>query len=176
MSLVARFFGSNPAGSRAEAVRESKDILSFINLSAKSQTMASSLGVLDRKRLELGRALATRPKIILLDEIMGGLNPTEVQAAMSLVREIRDAGVTVVFVEHVMKAVMGISDRVVVLRSGAKLFEGKAAEAACDPGVVECSPGRRPPCLRSIISARITAISRCFGICAWRCIWARSWP
>jgi branched-chain amino acid transport system ATP-binding protein len=141
--LVARYFGSAPARTRHDAFREAEEILDFIQLSSKRDVLSSSLGVLDRKRLELGRALATRPRVLLLDEIMGGLNPTEVLSAMALVRSVRDSGVAVIFVEHVMRAVLGISDRVVVLYTGSKLFEGAPSEAVNDARVIECYLGVR---------------------------------
>jgi branched-chain amino acid transport system ATP-binding protein len=140
---VARYFGSAPARTRQEALREADKILDFIQLSPKRGVVSSRLGVLDRKRLELGRALATKPRVLLLDEIMGGLNPTEVLSAMTLVRRVRDSGVAVVFVEHVMKAVLGISDRVIVLHTGSKLFQGTPSEAVNDARVIECYLGVR---------------------------------
>jgi len=105
---------------------------------------AASLTLVDRKRLELARALATRPKLLLLDELLAGLNPSEVVAAVDLVRRIRDSGITIVLVEHLVKAVFGISDRVVVLNAGEKIAEGSPTAVAADARVVDAYLGTAP--------------------------------
>jgi branched-chain amino acid transport system ATP-binding protein len=94
------------------------------------------LTLVDRKRLELARALATRPKLLLLDELLAGLNPSEVVGAMDLVRRIRDSGVTIVMVEHLVKAVFGVSDRVAVLSAGELICEGIPESVAQDARVI----------------------------------------
>ena len=88
------------------------------------------------KRLEIARALATEPQVLCLDEVMGGLNPSEIAEAMTLVRAIRDSGVTVLMIEHHVHAVMGVSDRVLVLNFGRRIAEGKPADVVKDPGVI----------------------------------------
>jgi branched-chain amino acid transport system ATP-binding protein len=98
-----------------EAKEEVVEIVNFVGLGNKIEVIASQLTMADRKRLELARALAAHPQLLLLDELMAGLNPAETEVSMNLVRKIRDSGVTVVMVEHIMKAVLGISDRVMVL-------------------------------------------------------------
>jgi branched-chain amino acid transport system ATP-binding protein len=103
---------------------------------------AGSLTTIDQRRLEVARALATEPKLLLLDETMAGLNPTEVDEAMRLIVRLRDQGLTVVVVEHVMRAVMSLSDRIVVLNQGAKITEGIPQEIASDPRVIQAYLGK----------------------------------
>ena len=98
---------------------------------------------MDQKRLELAKALATGPRLVLLDEPMGGLNATEVDLASELVRQIRASGVTVVLVEHVMKAIMRISDRVVVMNQGEKIAEGRPERVVEEPAVLAAYFGKR---------------------------------
>ncbi len=138
---LGRVYGSQPAESITQAEREADEVLDFIGLTSKRSLLSGSLPLLDRKRLELGKALATRPKVLLLDEILGGLNPAEVDAAMRLVKAIRDSGVTLIVVEHVMKAIMGISDRVVVLNTGKKIAEGPPQQVVLDKNVIEAYLG-----------------------------------
>ena len=126
--------------SRTPSVREataaSADVLALVGLAERRATLASSLTPGDQKRLELARALATRPSLLMLDELMAGLTPTELGAAMDLLGRIRGLGVTVVLVEHVMQVVMQISDRVIVLHLGEKIAEGPPAAVAADTRVV----------------------------------------
>jgi branched-chain amino acid transport system ATP-binding protein len=138
---LGRVYGSQPAKSIEQAEIEADEILGFIGLDSKRSVVSGRLPLLDRKRLELGKALATRPKVLLLDEILGGLTPAEVDAAMKLILAIRDSGLTLIVVEHVMKAIMGISDRVIVLNSGAKIAEGPPKEVVHDKNVIEAYLG-----------------------------------
>ena len=106
------------------------EVLELTGLSDKRHSLARSLTLEDRKRLEVARALATNPELLLLDEVMAGLTPKEIESALELVRRIRKAGITVIVVDHVMKAVMPISDRVIVLEHGEKIAEGSPADVS----------------------------------------------
>jgi branched-chain amino acid transport system ATP-binding protein len=97
--------------------------------------------VIDRKRLEIARALATRPKLLLLDEVFAGLNPKEIEEALRLIMLIKEQGITLMVVEHVIKVILGVSNRVIVLSSGNKIFEGSPQEAVNDQKVIEAYLG-----------------------------------
>lgn len=142
--MVGRSFGKDPAHGIKEAKREAGDILKFVGLEEKQQVPASALNLIERKRLELARALATRPQLLLLDEIMGGLNPMEIKMAVGLIRQINRSGVTMVIVEHVMKALLGISERVVVLDAGKKIAEGSPKEIVQNQDVIKAYFGKNP--------------------------------
>ena len=117
--------------------------LTRVGLAGRANERASQLTLMDQKRLELAKALATGPRLLLLDEPMGGLNATEVDTASDLVRLIRESGVTVVLVEHVMKAIMRISDRVVVINQGEKIAEGRPESVVEEPAVLAAYFGKR---------------------------------
>ena len=134
-------FAHEPSRRRAEA--QASQILERVALANRLDSPAADLTLGEQKRLEVARALATRPKLLLLDEPMGGLNPREVDAACALVRQIRDGGVTVVLVEHVMKAIMRISDRIVVIHHGEKIADGPPDGVVRDPGVIAAYLGAR---------------------------------
>lgn len=131
-------------GDRGEARRIADDILEFTDLSALRDSQADGLPIGLRKRLELARSLATGPKLILLDEVMSGLNPSESKQAIELIKRLRDErGISAVAgVEHVMQVVMSISDRVIVLNHGKKLAEGRPEEVASNPEVVAAYLGK----------------------------------
>jgi branched-chain amino acid transport system ATP-binding protein len=122
--------------SRAEARRAAGEILRFLGMERIADTPAGSLTLPSRKRLEIGRALALQPRLLLLDEVVAGLNPSELEETVALIRRIRERGVTIVIVEHIMKVIMGLSDRVVALDYGKKIAEGSPQAVASDPGVV----------------------------------------
>jgi len=132
---------------RADAERAAVEVLQRLGLSHRAGDLASQLTLMDQKRLEMAKALATGPRLLLLDEPMGGLNASEVETASAIVRRIRASGVTIVLVEHVMKAIMRISDRVVVMNQGEKIAEGPPAQVVEDPAVLAAYFGRRAaPC------------------------------
>jgi len=127
--------------SRKEAGRRAREVLGRVGLSAKENAEARNLTVSEQKRVQLARALATRPRLLLLDEVMAGLTPQEISEAGSLVRAIREDGITMIVVEHVMEAVMPISDRVVVLDYGKKIAEGAPNEIVRDELVIKAYLG-----------------------------------
>ncbi|HEY3488597.1 MAG TPA: ABC transporter ATP-binding protein [Candidatus Deferrimicrobiaceae bacterium] len=123
------------------ARRAAMEQLSVVGLEAKSAMRAGALPIGERKKLEVARALATQPKLLLLDEVMGGLNPSESEEIIGLILDIRTKGLTQMVIEHDMKAIMRLSDRIVVLNSGEKLAEGSPAEIVGNPQVVEAYLG-----------------------------------
>ena len=129
--------------SRPEAEAAAEKVLERVGLAPRVNELASQLTLMDQKRLEMAKALATEPRLLLLDEPMGGLNATEVDVASDLVQRIRESGVTVVMVEHVMKAIMRISDRVVVMNQGEKIAEGPPAQVVEEPEVLAAYFGKR---------------------------------
>jgi branched-chain amino acid transport system ATP-binding protein len=135
--LVGAFFGSPNRVSAADATREATQALEFVGLSAMSPTPVKDLTLVNQKRVEVARALATKPELLLLDELMAGLNPAEVSEAMELVTKIRDNGITIFMVEHVMKAIMGICERIMALHHGEKIAEGTCQEIACNKTVID---------------------------------------
>jgi branched-chain amino acid transport system ATP-binding protein len=140
--LLGSFFGTLKGMSTADATREAMASLEFVGLSATKATPAKDLTLANQKRLEVARALATQPELLLLDELVAGLNPTETAQAMELVTRIRDRGITILMIEHVMKAIMSICDRIMVLHHGEKIAEGTPAEITNNQTVIEVYLGK----------------------------------
>jgi branched-chain amino acid transport system ATP-binding protein len=141
--VLGSYFGMSSGRSSAEALGEAAEWLEFVGLSAAKETPAKDLTLANQKRLEVARALATGPKLLLLDEIMAGLTATEVAEAMELVAKIRKQGITVIMIEHVMKAIMRVCDRIMVLHHGAKLAEGTPKEITTSKEVIKVYLGER---------------------------------
>ena len=144
---VAALHGSRRAESSSR--QRAPQVLEFVGLAERAGQLPGALTLAGRKRLELARALATLPRVLLLDEVIAGVNPTEALALAALVRRVRDElGTSIVMIEHVMPAVMSLSDRVVVLDHGKKLAEGTPAEVVRNPQVVEAYLGTAAPAER----------------------------
>lgn len=127
----------NPQAARVKA----REAIEFVGLSAVEAMPARDLGTIDQRRLEMARALATDPKLLLLDEVMAGLNPSEIDQAVALVKKLADRGLTIVIVEHVMRAIMAVAKRIVVLDHGQKIAEGGPKEITENPEVIRAYLG-----------------------------------
>ena len=140
--MAGRVYGHAPAPNLKVAARESREILEQVGLGDKAQVLAKDLTLMQRKRLELARALATRPQLLLLDELMAGLNHAEAEDAMRLITQIRDSKITIVIVEHIVKAILGLSDRIIVLNMGEKIAEGSPQEIVHNRQVIDVYLGK----------------------------------
>lgn len=142
--MVGDLFGVKRNKNLSLAKEEALKILEFTGLYEKKDALGKELTISERKRLEVSRSLATKPRLLLLDEVLAGLNSTETSEAIKLVKKIRDEmGLTIFIIEHVMKAVMGLSDRIIVLHNGEKIAEGSAEEVAENPAVIEAYLGEK---------------------------------
>ena len=138
--LVGLYFGGK-GRSGGDAVAEARRLLRSVGIEARAPELARTLPLADRKRLEIARALATRPALLLLDEVLSGTRAAEARALMELIREIRRGGTTIIMIEHIMKAIMALSDRVVVLHHGEKIAEGAPETVAAAAPVIEAYLG-----------------------------------
>jgi branched-chain amino acid transport system ATP-binding protein len=125
----------------AAARDKAREVIEFVGLSAREQTPAKDLTTIDQRRLEMARALATQPRLLLLDEVMAGLNPAEIDQAVGLIGKLSQRGLTIVIVEHVMRAIMAVARRIVVLDHGQKIAEGTPKEIVENPEVVRAYLG-----------------------------------
>ena len=135
---VASFVTTN---SRRVAEDKALAVLESLNFAGKKDILAGNLTIADRKRLEIAKALATEPKLLLLDEVMAGLRPNEVDEMVEIFKALRDRGITIFVIEHIMRAIMALSDRVVVIQFGKKIAEGTPQEIANNEAVIKAYLG-----------------------------------
>ncbi|MES1040012.1 ABC transporter ATP-binding protein [Peribacillus simplex] len=131
----------NKATSTKEAKEFSLEILYKVGLEKKKDQIGKSLTIADKKRLEVAKALATQPTLLLLDEVMAGLNPSEVKELLPMIKGLRDSGITIILIEHIMEVVMTVCDRIVVVHHGEKIAEGTPKEIANNPQVIKAYLG-----------------------------------
>lgn len=140
--MLGPLFGTASRRSKSDAVTMGLEALDFVGLASVKAAPAKELTLANQKRLEVARALATDPEILLLDEVMAGLNPAELGEAMDLVARIREKGITVIMIEHVMKATMNLCERIIVLHHGQKIAEGAPQEIATSKEVIRVYLGK----------------------------------
>ena len=140
---IGAMHGNHSDRTVGEALATADRLLELVGIASRANAAPSELSVADARRLELAKALASRPRLLLIDEVMAGLRPHEIESAVALIHRLRDSGITIVAVEHVMKAIVSISDRILVLHQGAILASGAPDEVLADPQVIEAYLGLR---------------------------------
>ncbi len=141
--IASSYFGHAGAGSAREAKERAMEVLQFTGLYEKRHVLSKDMGTPDQKRLEMARALATKPEMLFLDENMAGLNPAETEEAIRLIRRINESGVTILLIEHIMQAVVSLCEEVIVLHHGEKIAEGTPEQVMNDPYVMEVYLGMK---------------------------------
>jgi branched-chain amino acid transport system ATP-binding protein len=142
-SVGAMFGAEGKRRSAKEAIRKAEEILEFVGLGAVAQQRADQLSVASRKRLEVAKALAMAPDVVLFDEVMAGLNYTEIDQSIKLIKKIRDSGMTILIIEHVMRVIKSVCDRILVLHHGEKIADGKPEAVLNDENVIKAYLGKR---------------------------------
>jgi branched-chain amino acid transport system ATP-binding protein len=140
---IGAMFGPERARSAREAIEQAQEALERVGLADRADLSPGDLSVADARRLELAKALAMRPRLLLLDEVMAGLRPDEIQPSLDLIRSLRDDGVAILVVEHVMKAIMAVSDELLVMNEGRELTRGAPEDVVKDERVIEAYLGQR---------------------------------
>lgn len=140
--LVGMSFGRSHPPGREQCIAEAREILSFVGLEAKTNAAAGELTLVEKKHLEIARALATDPEVLLLDEMVSGLTPTEARRTIDTIRQIQARGITIIMIEHVLRVVMELCERVIVLNYGSQIAEGSPEQVVKDPEVVVAYLGK----------------------------------